>query len=94
MNTIEEILKNPTATLIDVRSPMEYASEKLPGSINIPVEQIQLQALEIQKMSKPVMVFCRSGARSGMALSILKQAGVTEVYNGGSIYDLMSLVQE
>lgn len=94
MNTIEEILKNPKATLIDVRSPMEYASEKLPGSINIPVEQIQLQALEIQKMSKPVMVFCRSGARSGMALSILKQAGVTEVYNGGSIYDLMPLVQE
>lgn len=93
MNTIEEILKNPDATLIDVRSPMEYAAEQLPGSINIPVEQIQLQAIEIQKMNKPVMVFCRSGARSGMALAILKQAGVTEIYNGGSIYDLMPIVQ-
>lgn len=93
MNTIEEILKNPDATLIDVRSPMEYAAEQLPGSINIPVEQIQLQAMEIQKMNKPVMVFCRSGARSGMALAILKQAGVTEIYNGGSIYDLMPIVQ-
>jgi phage shock protein E len=94
MNTIEEILKTPTATLIDVRSPMEFAADNLPGSINIPVEQIQLQAMEIQKMSKPVMVFCRSGSRSGMALAILKQAGVTEVYNGGSIYDLMPLVKE
>lgn len=93
MNSIEEILKNPSATLIDVRSPMEYATDQLPGAMNIPVEQIQLQAMEIQKMSKPILVFCRSGARSGMALAILKQAGVTEVYNGGSIYDLMPIVQ-
>jgi phage shock protein E len=93
MNTPEAILKNPSATLIDVRSPLEFKMEPLSGAINIPVEQIQMRAKEIQKMSKPIMVFCRSGARSGMALAVLKQAGVTEVYNGGSIYDLMSLIQ-
>lgn len=94
MNTPEAILRNPAATLIDVRSPMEFKMEPLPGAINIPVEQIHLRSMEIQQMSKPIMVFCRSGARSGMALAILKQAGVTEVYNGGSIYDLMPLIQD
>jgi phage shock protein E len=94
MNHLAELLKNPGTTLIDVRSPMEFAAEQLPGSINIPVDQVQAKASEIMNMAKPIVLFCRSGARSGMALSFLMQAGATDVYNGGSIYDLMPLIQK
>ena len=93
MQPIQEILKNPNFTLIDVRSPEEFAMEQIPNSINIPVDQIQSRLSEIVTMSAPLILFCRSGARSGMALSFLQQAGLNDVYNGGSIYDLMPLIQ-
>jgi phage shock protein E len=93
MQPIQEILKNPNVTLIDVRSPEEFAMEQIPNSINIPVDQIQSRLSEIVTMSAPLILFCRSGARSGMALSFLQQAGLNDVYNGGSIYDLMPLIQ-
>ncbi|MFM6915907.1 MAG: rhodanese-like domain-containing protein [Aquirufa sp.] len=38
-------------------------------------------------MAGPIVVYCRSGNRSGMAQMLLKQAGLTEVYNGGGLHD-------
>jgi len=35
------------------------------------------------------VVYCRSGNRSGMAMNLLKQAGVSEVYNGGGLHDML-----
>jgi phage shock protein E len=93
MKTISELLNIPGTTIIDVRSPMEFASENLPGAINIPVDLIQARVYDIKEMPAPYLLYCRSGARSGMAASILKQAGVEEVYNGGSIYDLITEVK-
>jgi phage shock protein E len=91
MQNIAELLQTPGATIVDVRSPMEYATEKIEGAINIPVDQVQARVDEFRSMSKPIIVYCRSGARSGMASAILKQSGISEVYNGGSVYDLMTL---
>jgi phage shock protein E len=72
---------------------VEFASESLPGAINIPVDLIQAMLYDIKEMPAPYLLYCRSGARSGMATAILKQAGVEEVYNGGSIYDLLTEVK-
>ena len=69
------------AQIIDVRSPEEYRSGHVAGSINIPLDRIQDQLKKIDK-SKPVITCCRSGARSGMAADMLKRAGF-DVYNGG-----------
>jgi phage shock protein E len=93
MKTISELLNTPGTTIIDVRSPMEFASENLPGAINIPVDIIQARVYDIKEMPAPYLLYCRSGARSGMAASILKQAGVEEVYNGGSVYDLLTEIK-
>jgi phage shock protein E len=90
MKSISELLKTPGITIIDVRSPMEFAADKLPGAVNFPVEQIQFKLDEIRSLPAPYLLYCRSGARSGMATSILKQAGFSEVYNGGSVYDLQA----
>ena len=44
------------------------------------------------KNKKNIIVFCRSGNRSGMAVSILKQNGVADVFNGGGLGDLQILL--
>lgn len=75
-------LKENGAIIIDVRSPQEYDRGHIQGSKNIPLDRIQREVNSIKKMGKPIITVCKSGARSGMAKSILKNAGV-EVYNGG-----------
>jgi phage shock protein E len=53
---------------------------------------VQSRISEFEKMPKPIVVYCRSGARSGMAMSILKQSGINEVYNGGGLADMQMLL--
>lgn len=65
--------------LIDVREPFEYEMSNLGGK-NIPLANV---VLEMDKISKdiPVVMQCRSGARSAAALNQLEQNGYTNVYN-------------
>ena len=92
MNTIKELIKNPATVVVDVRSPWEYESEHLPGAQNIPLEELPARAGEFMSIHKPVVLYCRSGNRSEMAVNILKQKGIPDVYNGGSITDLQFLL--
>jgi rhodanese-related sulfurtransferase len=71
------------AIIIDVRSAGEYKSGHISGSRNYPLDSIRTKVAELKKLNKPVITVCRSGARSGMAKTILKTAGI-EVYNGGA----------
>ena len=71
------------ALIIDVRSPQEFDRGHIKGSKNIPINIIQREVNSLKKLNKPVITVCQSGARSGMAKSVLKSAGI-EVYNGGS----------
>ena len=85
METIKELLKNKSTVVVDVRSPWEYEMDHIPGAKNIPVEEIIDKAAQFRSFNSPVVLYCRSGNRSGMAVSILKQNGLDEVYNGGSL---------
>ena len=76
------------ATLIDVRTPEEYASEHFPNAINIPLDQVAQRINEFKEMPKPIIAYCRSGNRSGIAVSILKQNGIADAVNGGGFEDL------
>lgn len=69
------------ATIIDVRSRGEFQGCHLEGSVNIPLKKIKEQLPNINK-DKPVILCCASGARSGVAKSILKAKGY-EAFNGG-----------
>ena len=80
-------LKEAGAIIIDVRSPQEFDRGHIQGSKNIPVNILQRELNSIKKWNKPVITVCQSGARSGLAKSALKAAGV-EVYNGGSWFGL------
>lgn len=70
------------AVIIDVRTKGEYQSGHAKNSKNIPLNRISAEAGKIKAMNKPIIVCCRSGARSGQAAGILKAKGV-EVINGG-----------
>lgn len=86
---MEELLANPATTVVDVRETGEYAGGHFDGAINIPLGIIPLRLDEFKAMSGPIVVYCRSGNRSGMAQMLLKQAGLTEVYNGGGLHDML-----
>ena len=71
------------AQLIDVRSVMEFNQGALNGAINLPINTIQQNTDSIDQ-SKPVLLYCRSGARSGMVKNFLVSIGFQDVYNIGS----------
>ncbi len=88
MTPLQEILKTKDAVLIDVRTPLEYKQEHVPGARNIPVEKISSHIQELKMIKKPIVLYCMSGSRSAVALGILKQSGLGNVYNGGSIQNV------
>lgn len=71
--------------LIDVRESFEYEMSNLNGEL-IPLGGIVIEADKIAK-DKPVVVHCRSGARSAAAIMQLEGMGYTNLYNlkGGII---------
>jgi phage shock protein E len=80
---LNEIINNPKATIVDVRTPMEFMSGNVTGSINIPLNEVPERVEEFKNMSKPIVVCCLSGGRSGQAAAFLSQHGITDIYNGG-----------
>jgi phage shock protein E len=77
---------------IDVRSVEEYSADHIEGDSNVPLATLDAQALA-DKYGKDaeLMLYCRSGNRSGQALEILKAAGFTRVTNAGGIADVRTL---
>ena len=72
--------------LIDVRSPEEFASGYVEGAINVPLPILPLRFQEIAPdTARQIVVYCRSGARSGMAQQFLKERNYANVINGGSV---------
>ncbi|MDP2176151.1 MAG: rhodanese-like domain-containing protein [Bacteroidota bacterium] len=76
-------LINEGGFLVDVRSPLEFKSGSVKGAVNIPLDQISQQIKKFEN-KKNIIVFCRSGNRSGQAKRILEQQGFKNVTNGGT----------
>ncbi len=78
--------------LVDVREPGEYAAGTAKGAVNIPLGQV---ATELNKFKgkENIIVFCRSGNRSGQAKKILEQNGIKNVLNGGAREDVNRFVK-
>ncbi len=89
---IEKIRKGE-ATIIDVRSAGEYTGGHVEGSLNIPLQEIPNRLEDIKSMSKPIIVCCASGGRSGNAEDYLSSNGVDDVFNGGSWFDVKTIKQ-
>ena len=80
---ISDLLKDG-AILVDVRTKSEFDSGHLKGALHLPHGEI-LQLPKRTELTKEqtIVVYCRSGRRSGFAKDSLTKAGYKAVYNGG-----------
>lgn len=62
------------ATLVDVRTPEEFAGGHLDGARNVPLDALTARVTELPR-DRAVVVYCRSGARSARAAAVLRGAG-------------------
>ena len=80
--------RDGSVTLLDTRTPQEYARGHAKGFVNIPLDELRARLGEVEK-DKPVYVMCQSGLRSYLACRILTQNGY-DCYNfsgGYRFYD-------
>lgn len=91
---VEEYKGVSDAVLLDVRTPEEYREGHIPGSVNVPLQQIDKVTSAAADKDKTVFVYCRSGARSNQAVAFMKQKGYTEVHNIGGILDYNGKVEK
>jgi len=75
-------------TLIDVRTPAEYAEGHLAGAVNIDVQAVDFadRIAELPTDAEYV-VYCRTGSRAGAAVTQMEALGFTDVSNAGSLAD-------
>lgn len=83
------------ALVIDVRTPGEFSGGAIKGAVNIPYDEIAAKIGQVEAdKSRPIIVYCRSGARAGVARKSLIQLGYTQVVNGGGISRMRELLGE
>jgi len=81
-----QLINNEDVTLLDVREPAETVNGKIAKAVQIPVSSINQRIGELDKFKDTnVIVYCKSGARAGVACRALSKAGFDKVYslNGG-----------
>ncbi|MBS3087773.1 rhodanese-like domain-containing protein [Candidatus Pacearchaeota archaeon] len=71
--------------LLDVRTQEEFNESHIPGSTLIPLNEIPANLEKLRKISKPILIICRSGSRAHAAQDYLKNQGITntKVLEGG-----------
>ena len=75
--------------MVDARTPAEFEAGHLEGAINIPHDQTAARLAEFgDDKAQPIVVYCRSGRRSGLAQGVLQDEGFTQVHNAGG-YEAM-----
>ena len=66
--------------IVDVRSPKEFAEGHVPGALNIPHDELGDRLAELgEARDRPVVLYCQSGRRAGMASTTLIGAGFVDV---------------
>lgn len=71
------------ALLLDVRTPEEFRERHIQGAVNIPVQELGARVRELGAKERPIVVYCRSGARSATAAAMMKAAGYQVLDIGG-----------
>ena len=82
------VLAEDGAILIDVRSAEEFAEKSVEGSVNIPVDQIEAGLADYDQDST-LIFYCSAGSRAAKAVETAEAMGFTNVYNLGSIDNLL-----
>lgn len=75
------------AMLVDVRTPQEFAQGHLDSAVNFPLSELDNHFKDIEK-DKMIVLYCRSGNRSGKAYQYLQSQGFTNLHNAGGFEEL------
>ena len=89
----EELASADPPLLLDVRTPREWATKHIDGSVNIPLNHLQERIAEVPR-DRRIAVHCAGGYRSSIAASILHQYGITrlvEMAGGLAAWDAAQL---
>ena len=89
-NSLDSVLKENNYIIVDVRTEEDYNTSHIKGAINIPYDTID-ENTELDK-EKTILVYCKSGTRSGIAKETLEKLGY-EVINLGA-FDSITLEKE
>jgi rhodanese-related sulfurtransferase len=82
----ERMAANPDMILLDVRQPEEHAEKNIPNSLLIPLGEIPTRISELEPYkNQEIIVYCRSGNRSGQACGYLMEHGYTVVNLSGGM---------
>jgi rhodanese-related sulfurtransferase len=84
VNTLQatQLINREDALVLDVRDAAAYAAGHILGAKNLPLEQLEKRAAELDKhKAKPVIVACDSGTSSTRAVKLLKARGFANVVN-------------
>ena len=78
-----------SVVFVDVRTQREYDAGHIDGAIHIPHTEMDERYEELERYKdQQIVVYCRSGRRSGIAEGILENHGFENVINGGGLQDL------
>ena len=67
--------------VVDVREPVEWDAGHIPGALHIPLGQLPARLAELPDRDAGILLYCRSGARSGRAAEFLVAQGYSNVAN-------------
>ncbi|MDA0147409.1 rhodanese-like domain-containing protein [Vibrio sp. LaRot3] len=77
------------ALLVDVRTPQEFEQGHLKNALNYPLSDLDKHFANINKNTL-IVLYCRSGNRSGQAYDYLTKQGFTNLYNAGGYQEMLS----
>ena len=81
VNAAWDLIQNePEIVILDVRTPSEYEDAHIEGAINISVEEI-VDRLNELSANDVILVYCRTGNRSGTAVVIMEENGFSKIYH-------------
>lgn len=82
------LAEDSTLVLLDVRTREEFSGGHLRGALLIPVQELDDRLGELEDLKdRPILVYCRTGNRSGIAAGMLQKKGFTAMNMAGGIVD-------
>lgn len=87
------LISQDRAIVLDVRTEEEWKAARYEGALLIPHSELEARAREVidaadGDLTRPVVIFCRSGRRADLARTVLEAQGFTRVTNAGGLVDL------
>ncbi|MBB4980603.1 MULTISPECIES: rhodanese-like domain-containing protein [Streptomyces] len=78
LSVAEALPRLPELHVVDVRTPGEFASGRLPGAVNVPLDRIDDSLADLRHTAEtgPLLLVCASGTRSGKGAEVLASHGI------------------